>query len=793
MTSIRPLMVIMLAILSLSLFTPILASSWSVYPYAENYRRACLMGDQLYLLKGNTLLLADAETWQVQQMLSREEGLSESDINDIVYSSAARRLAIIYNDGLIDVLHPDGTIWTITDLYSAPMEGFDKTINSVREQEGWLFISTAFGFVVIDLYNEVLRHTINLERPVRCAWSFNGDWYYSDNSGSYYCPKSGNPYNPNAWQMSCDHAIIQAIVLHGAGKEQCWQVSKDLSLRKIEINSRTSTRCTNSKTANSIQQLGRYILVMGTDSLALYDTTKGSCPSSSRAPVAGQRFACRPSSSYLKATSVCPLNADSLQLVFVHATDGFEADSLHLTDNKFSIHAMHQQKLQVDNKQQSGIINRLVGGVNGEVGMSYVSATVKGYKHQMATSGFLTTVNTGTGQWQNYGPTVVSSQITEEGHKRFVGLLDFIADPNHDERYWFSTLEEGIIGIDHGQFLQRYYKYNTNGGLDNYATGCTRVAGLALSPAGDLWCINDGVTKILRVHEASADKWYGFQIVGLENTYGFTHLLHTRHGGRHQIWGCQEFKYNNSSVFCYDYGTDIRHSNDDRQVNFLTHRPTDAPPFIPHYGRGIFEGPDGTIWLLNTSGLFAIDQPDSIFAHPGQMRTVLSDIIPTAIVADSEDHLWVSTEQNGLYLLTTDGREQLEHFTSENSMLPSDEVLSLAFDTPQHTLWIATEGQLLSYAYDANQYGGAPADWISTAWCHPGSIPSGPHATVQVFGLTDDTEVIVQNGQGRTVIRTQAWGNHATLDADCLPHGTYTVIGTDSQGHQGTLTTFCIE
>lgn len=787
MTSMRHLLAIMLVIVALS----VQAASWSVYPYADQYRRTCYMGQQLYLLKGNNIYIADAEQWQIKQLLSREEGLSGSDINDIVYSPDANRLAVIYNDGLIDVRHPDGSIWTITDFYASPMAGFSKAIRNVREQQGWLYISTDFGFVVVDLYNEVIRHTINLQKPANCAWSFNGDWYYSDNSGSYYCPKQSNPYNPQCWQPSCNHAITQVIVLQAKGREQCWQVGKDQSLRKIDYSSRTSVRCSGASTTRSIQQMGQYVIVLGKDSLSLYDTNYGSCPSTSREPALGQRFVCHPNKAYLSAATICPI--DSLQLAFVHTAEGIESDSLSLSGYSFQIHPIQDQLLSVPNHQQSDKINRLVEGPQGEIGMTYIVPPLKGYSTQINSRGFLTTVNSKTGSWSNYTDTIVANHITDGSRSRFVGLIDFVADPKHAQRYWYSTIEDGITGIDHGTFYTRYYKDNTNGGLDNFQTTYTRVAGLTFSPKGDLWCINDGVTKILRVRQQSNGKWYAFQLTGLEKSYGFNHIIHTQHGGRHQVWACQDFKYQNSSVFCYDYGTSIQNSDDDRYVSFLTHRPVDGPPFVPYYGRGLYEGPDGTIWLYNTSGLFAIDQPDSVFTHPGQMRTVLSNLIPTAVVADNQNHLWVSTEQNGLYLLTTDGREQLDHITAENSMLPTNEILSIAYDHTQGTLWIATEGQLLSYTYDAKQYGGDAPDWTSTAWCHPGVAAAGSHPTIQVFGVTDDAEVTVQNAQGRVVANAKTWGNHATIDAGNLPHGSYSVFGTDDQGHEGLIASFRIE
>lgn len=782
----NPVLVFMLAILAFSLHAPLRAAQWNVYPYTDTYRRACHMGEKIYLLKGNTLAQADCGNWKIEKNLTREDGLSGSNIFDILYSTAAKRLVVVYEDGLIDVLLKNGEIWTITDLYSTPMAGFDKTINGVREQQGHLYISTAFGFVVVDLFNEAMLHSFNLNKSVNCAWSYNNDWYYSNDEGTFYCAKSGNPYNPQNWKLGSDHSIRQVIIAQNKGKEQCWQVAKDQALRKIEAPSHSSVRCTSSGKVRSIEQFGSYIVSFGTDSLSLYDTTFGSCPNQGKAFAEGQRRVCTNSSSYLSTKTACPIETDSvLHIAFLFSTDGLESDSLSLTSNSFKICKSKSQRLLINNRQQSSMINRLVYDGVGEVAMSYVAATVAGYSYQMKTSGFLTTYDS-QGEWHNYSDAIVKNGLAGEDQARFVGLLDFIPDPLHEKRYWFSSLEDGIIGIDHGEFLTRYRKYNTNAGLDNYASGCTRVAGLAFSPEGDLWCINDGISDILRVRKESNGKWYHFNIPGLEKSYGFTHLLHTRQGGRHQIWACQEFKYSNSSVFCYDYGTDLTNSSDDRSVSFLTHRPVESTPFVPYYGRGIFEGPNGAIWLLNTSGLYVIDEPDSIFSHPGEVRTVLADVIPTAMTADNQNHLWVSTEQHGIYLLSTDGREQLTHLTTENSQLPSNEVLSVVFDSKKSTLWIACQGYLLSYYYDESEYGGETG-WTSTAWCYPGEIAAGSDATIQVFDVAEETEIVLQNSQGRILSSAFTWGNHATLDAKRLPVGSYSIIGTDSAGHRGKI------
>ena len=114
-----------------------LAGEWQAFTYTENYSRACRLGDNLYILKGNSLVRASVSGWAIEKELTREDGLSSTRIVDICYSEEANRMAVVYADGLIDVFHPDGSIWTIPDFYNAPMQGTDKTINGIRQQEGY--------------------------------------------------------------------------------------------------------------------------------------------------------------------------------------------------------------------------------------------------------------------------------------------------------------------------------------------------------------------------------------------------------------------------------------------------------------------------------------------------------------------------------------------------------------------------------------------------------------------------------------------------------------------------------
>lgn len=756
------------------------------------------MGDYLYILKGNSLLRAHADTWQIDRELSREDGLSGNQIIDLCYSYELNRLAIVYANGLIDVMHEDGSIWTIPDLYNAPMAGIDKTILSVREQEGQLFVHTMYGFGVADLDKQVFVHNFNFGFPVSCAWYYGDYFFYSNDSGIFYCPRlNSNPYLTTSWTPTKNaYHIEKAIVIVNNGKEQCWLLRHDKKLCRIYPGETNSWPCYSGGAVSSIQRSGRYIMASTPDSLVFFNTDLGLLPTDETHLKYGQRIACRQSSPYVdgKAIDICPLNDNGDSFGLLYSDSGLYADTIVSSSARtFETAAIHEQPLSSDNHQQSGQINRVVCSPNGEVAMSYVPTLSVSYGTMIKTNGFLTTVGTD-GEWTNLAKECVTDYITI-GNKRFCAIDEMVADPLNPSRYWFGTLEDGIIGIDHGKLYEIYNKSTTNGSLDVCSPNCTRIGGIGFSRKGDMWCIDEGVTYGLRALCKADGKWYKFTIPGLEKSYGFTHLCVTQRNGRNQVWACQQFKYEVTNVFCYDYGEKIADTSDDRCIYFKTLLPDHpgASSVVPYYNRGIYEGPTGAIWLLNTSGIYIIDNPDDVFTHPGEVHQVLGNVIPTSMTIDSQNNVWVSTEDNGIYLFTADGRQQLCQFTAANSILPSDEVLSVTYQSATSTLWIISTGQILTYRYDSNEFDTDPQQWTTQVFCHPAKVTLGSPSTVNVFGLKDDAEITVTNSQGRILHQDTALGGIINIDTQSYPVGTYTVSGIDKEGHRGHLVTFEVE
>lgn len=791
----------------MALPTAALAGDWQAYNFTDQYRNVCTLGNKLYILKSNSLVRADINTWHIEGELTREDGLSTHDIVDICGTDDQQRLAIVHSNGYIDVMRSDGSIWTISDLYNDPMPGIDKSIQSARVQGDLLFLLTAYGFAVVDLSNEVFLQNFNLGFPVTCAWLYSGDWYFSCKSqlgkyyGTYYCPRQGsNPYVMSSWKRSCATIVNSAIILHNGTVEECWLWANDKTLQRQSPGHRGTTRCSEVNAITSIHRAGPYVVTMGNDGMTFYDTRLGHAPAYDESVQPGQRQTFS-SASHAKAIKLSVLSAasadgsDSLSLAFLYPGNGIMADDFQLTSNAISSSSLFDNvALSVKNNQQSASINRIVNDGHGKLAFTIIPNVITtNYATIVKTMGIMTTYDQNTGKWENQTDAMVVPYLTQ-GNKRFTGVIGLAADPHHPERFLFSTMEDGIVIVDHDTLLVRYNNVTTNNGLTNYASGCTRIGGVVIDEDENLWCFDEGHNDIIRLLRHADGKWYKFKIPGLEKSFGFQHLLFSRYGGHYRLWGYQEFSYMKTYLFCYDFGTDLTDTKDDRYsfFNELTpDNPADGASFVPYYGRNLYETANGAIWICNTSGLYVIDNPDDVFDHPGQVRKVMGDHIPTSLSADSRQNLWMTTEDSGLYLLSPDGRKVLAHFTTDNSLLASNELTWVNCDTTYNCVWITSNSQILSYTYDPDDYS---TDQVvhqhSQAHCYPSTVPVGSLSMVNVFGLQAESQVTLTNSKGRVLKQDTALGNILSFDVSQLPIGIYDIFGIDEKGYRGLLTSF---
>lgn len=99
---------------------------------------------------------------------------------------------------------------------------------------------------------------------------------------------------------------------------------------------------------------------------------------------------------------------------------------------------------------------------------------------------------------------------------------------------------------------------------------------------------------------------------------------------------------------------------------------------------------------------------------------LLSGVDTRCIYIDKNNRKWFGTTDNGLYIIDSDNITTLAHFTSDNSKLISDNVLSLAYNNLTSEFYIGTDKGLCSYTPNfANNDEGMTKDNV---WAYPNPV-----------------------------------------------------------------------
>ena len=156
----------------------------------------------------------------------------------------------------------------------------------------------------------------------------------------------------------------------------------------------------------------------------------------------------------------------------------------------------------------------------------------------------------------------------------------------------------------------------------------------------------------------------------------------------------------------------------------------------------------------------------------------------TAIAVDGANRKWVGTAAGGLYLISANGMDQLEHFTAENSPLFSNKIVTLAIQPRTGEVYIGTEQGLQVYRSTATYAVGTPLDDIHA---FPNPVRPGYEGPIAIKGFVRDAMVHITDAAGHTVYSTQALGGQAiwngrTVNGERVAAGVYYVFAADNEG-----------
>ena len=172
---------------------------------------------------------------------------------------------------------------------------------------------------------------------------------------------------------------------------------------------------------------------------------------------------------------------------------------------------------------------------------------------------------------------------------------------------------------------------------------------------------------------------------------------------------------------------------------------------------------------------------------------LLSEVPIKCITIDGGNRKWIGTNGSGVFLVSADGLETIEHFTTENSPLISDDIYDIQINGETGEVFIATDAGLVSFFGDATD----PAASLdkNNVLVYPNPVRPEYAGNISITGLAYDTNVKIVNAAGKLVNEGTSvggeytWNGRLASGKKCTS-GVYYVLAADSEGKKGVVTKF---
>lgn len=417
--------------------------------------------------------------------------------------------------------------------------------------------------------------------------------------------------------------------------------------------------------------------------------------------------------------------------------------------------------------------------------------SVAGFWAQENNAGYPGEVHVWNGQnWSEFEqPT---SQMI--GHD-YIDLLCMDFDPKKEGHVMVGA-KGGVYEFQDSKFIKHYGRQNSvlESGVnsDNY----TIVSTLKYTDNGDLWVLNSMVDNPIWKIEHGSGNWvnYPHPEMSTPAKYNLVSLLQSRYN-KNIMWFANNY-YMENRLYAYDFVNDklVGHG-----PNFTNEDGTVITPVMVY---ALAEDLDGNVWIASSNGPFYISSADAIAGNDAFIQHkvprndgtnladyLLSDVKTRCIAVDGANRKWMGTE-NGVFLISSDCNTLLQHFTTENSPLPSNTVYDICIDNNSNIVYFATERGLCSYASDATQ----PSEEMTkdNVYAYPNPVTPEYTGKITIVGLSfnADVKIVTSNGalvnQGRSTGGSYQW-DVRDLKGKRVASGVYMVQAATETGDKGVV------
>lgn len=725
---------------------------WQVYPSYWIAQRNIVVGNSVYgLTTAQETMMSnnvDRETQTFNLMRYDNEDTSVKTYNclddlngqhiaQMAYSQEAKRLILVYDNGNIDLLDLKDQVQNIASLQQSTLN--NRQVNDVFIDGKMAYLATGFGYITIDMQEGVIRDTYQLDYNVQQIAVLDGIIYLGTTAGLYRSTDKNLHLVAN-WQKT-----------NGATNYLAMEVF-DGSLFIL-------------------QATGLYQLLENGNLKTVHQER-------------GIRFLCQSGGQLMFGTQ------EAIH-IFTNQNDHKRIDMANewqwvsLSGNTYwvsqGMDGLHGYRLTDDTFKET------VGCIQPNSPVRDFSYRVQYVGDRLLVSGGINTDNPirnpatamyyEDGKWTNLDEKAMAAEYPDLHHWNTTHVVQ---DPNDPAHIFTSNYRTGLYEYRDGKFVKLYNSENSPlMQIRNYGLNYVSCVGLQYDGNGNLWMMCQNTDTIVRVILPSG-KWLSLYYSEIDGSPTTDDYLFTSSGVNFLV----SRRMDGRGFFAFHTNGTLNTVRDDRHLLRQTLTNQDGTTYSPDRFFCMAEDLDGRVWCGTEAGLFVINDPtkffDSDFAYEqikisrndgsGLADYLLSGVAVTCIAVDGANRKWIGTNSNGLYLISWDGQELLQHFQSDDSPLLSNNIQSLAIHPATGTVMIATDQGLCSYVSDATE--AEEVLDIDNIVAYPNPVRPDYTGPITVHGLTMDSEVKILSSTGQLVWNGTSNG------------GTFTWNGTNKSGRR---------
>ncbi|MFT5480519.1 MAG: hypothetical protein ACI9NN_001487, partial [Bacteroidia bacterium] len=315
----------------------------------------------------------------------------------------------------------------------------------------------------------------------------------------------------------------------------------------------------------------------------------------------------------------------------------------------------------------------------------------------------------------------------------------------------------GLIHLKNKELVELYT--SSNSGLSD-VSGFVLIDGVALDEQRNLWIANNGVEKSLVVRTVDG-KWNSFELP----TQDVAEIVVDRLG---QKWVASP-KSSSVGIVVFKEEDGVMGERFTSRSLVSAKNQGGLPTNIV---LALAVDKDGRIWIGTDQGIAIYHNPGVVFTTDTDAnRPIISDNedvgyllgneVINDIQVDGANRKWVATN-TGAWLISEDAGQVLKHFTTENSPLLSNTILTLGIMPESGEVFFGTDKGIISYRSDASE----GSDKHGKVVLYPNPVRPDYKGPITITGLPENATVKITDNSGRVVYEMIANGGTAVWDGN---------------------------